>query len=85
MASLLTRLWAARGVEPQVATEVDAMLALLAEEREAIVGLDPLRIDAAARDKQALAQRIVKKGVKIGKEDSQRLSQALRRNSRRRR
>ena len=56
------------------------MLQLLARERDAIVRLDSVRIDAAARDKQALAERLTRNARVLTEHERLNLAQGLRRN-----
>ena len=65
-----------------MATEsiVDDMMKLLAREREAIVRLDASQIDATARDKQSLAERLTRIGRQLTDRERTDLSRGLRRN-----
>lgn len=60
--------------------DIKEMLALLERERQAILRLDSEQIDAAAHDKIALADRMLKSGLEPSPTDSLRLVQELRRN-----
>ncbi len=60
--------------------EIKEMLALLERERQAILRLDAEQIDAMARDKVVLGERLVKSGLAPNALDSLRLLQELQRN-----